>query len=52
MLQNNVELTPLDEYWHHAMRGKTSYIPSKAKMVHAINKDFDYVRDYCEKNNI
>lgn len=52
MLQNNVTLTPLDEYWHHTMRGRTSYIPSRTKMIHAINKDFDYVRDYCEKNNI
>lgn len=52
MLENNVTLTPLDEYWHHAMRGDISYIPSKTKMVHAINKDFDYVKEYCEKNHL
>lgn len=52
MLKNNVLLTSLDEYWHHTMRGEISHIPSKTKMVHAINKDFEYVREYCETNNI
>ena len=52
MLKNNVTLTPLDEYWHHDMRGNISHIPSKTKIVHAINKDFKYVRDYCEKNSV
>ena len=52
MLENNVTLTHLDKYWHHDMRGETSYIPSRTKIVHAINKDFDYVREYCEKNHL
>lgn len=37
--------------WHHFM-DKWSYIPKDTKLVHCINKDFDYVRNWCEKNNI
>lgn len=38
-------------YWHHLM-DKWSYITKDAKFVHCISKDFDYVRQWCEKNNI
>ena len=37
--------------WHYFM-DKWSYIPEYARLVHCINKDFDYVRKWCEKNNI
>lgn len=36
--------------WHYSMN-KWSYISSNAKFIHCINKDFDYVRNWCEKNN-
>ena len=34
--------------WHYFM-DKWSYIPQTTKFVHCINKDFDYVRKWCEK---
>lgn len=34
--------------WHYFM-DKWSYIPKTTKFVHCINKDFDYVRKWCEK---
>ena len=37
--------------WHYFM-DKWSYIPKSTKFIHCINKDFDYVRRWCEKNNI
>lgn len=37
--------------WHYFM-DKWSYIPQTTKFVHCINKDFDYVRKWCEKFNI
>lgn len=37
--------------WHYFM-DKWSYIPSNTKFIHCINKNFDYVRRWCEKNNI
>jgi len=41
----------LDTGWHHFMY-RWNYIPKNTKLVHCINKDFDYVRKWCEKNNI
>ena len=48
----------LDEYqqlrdtgWHYFM-DKWSYIPKGTKFIHCINKDFEYVRNWCEKNNL
>lgn len=37
--------------WHYFM-DKWSYIPKNTKLIHCINKDFEYVRKWCEKNNI
>lgn len=37
--------------WHHFM-DKWSYIPDNSKFVHCVSKDFDYVRNWCEKNNL
>ena len=40
-----------DTGWHYFM-DKWSYIPSNTKFIHCINKDFDYVRQWCGKHNI
>ena len=37
--------------WHYLM-DKWSYIPKSVKFVHCINKDFEYVRKWYEKNYI
>ena len=37
--------------WHYFM-DRWSYIPKDTKFVHCINKDFNYVRQWCEKNNL
>ena len=48
-IKNYQEL--LETGWHHFM-DKWSYIPKDTKFVHCINKDFDYVRQWCGKHNI
>lgn len=47
---NKVENQWLTEDWHHFM-DKWDYIPRDTKFIHVINKHFDYVRGWCEKNN-
>ncbi len=47
---NDVKYQPLHD-WHFFM-DSWSYISSSAKFVHCVSKDFEYVRNYCEKNNI
>ena len=47
---NNVDYQPLDD-WHFFM-DNWSYISKSAKFVHCVSKDFEYVRNYCEKNNL
>ena len=37
--------------WHYFM-DRFSYIPNGTKFVHCISKDFNYVREWCETNNI
>ena len=37
--------------WHHFV-DKWNYIPKETKFVHMIKKDFDYVKEHCEKNNL
>lgn len=37
--------------WHHFM-DKWSFIPKGTKFVHCISKDFEYVRNWCEKNSL
>jgi len=51
MLINNVSRQDLTEQWHHVL-DKWNYIPPDTCMVHVINKDFGYVKDWYEKNNI
>jgi hypothetical protein len=50
-LSKDVPWQKLTPDWHCFM-DKWSYIPSNTKLVHCINKDFKYVRDWYEKNNI
>lgn len=40
----------INNEWHFFM-DKWSYIPKGTKFIHCINKDFNYVRNWCEKNN-
>jgi len=49
MKLNNVQLNELSEEWHFIMNHKFSFIPKKSKMVHVINKDFNYAKDYIQR---
>ncbi len=51
MKTNHINLVNIDEKWHHTMH-EWSFIPKDTKMTHVINKDFNYVKKYVEKNNI
>ena len=48
---NNVSVQYLTEEWHHFM-DKWNYIPKYTNIVHVINKNFKYVKDWYEKNNL
>lgn len=48
---NNVNKQYLTEDWHHFM-DKWNYIPGKTNIVHTINKNFKYVKEWYEKNNL
>jgi hypothetical protein len=48
---NDVPSIWLDGRWHTFL-DKMTIIPSKSKLVHIINKSFDEVRDWYEKNNL
>lgn len=49
MQLNDVQLNELSEEWHFIMNHKFSFIPKKSKMVHVINKDFNYAKDYIQR---
>lgn len=49
MQLNDVKLNEISEEWHFVMNHKFSFIPKATKMVHAINKDFDYAKDYIQR---
>lgn len=49
MQVNNVKLNPIEDDWHFIMNHKFSFIPERAKMVHIINKDFDYAKHYIQR---
>ena len=49
MQLNNVQLNELSEEWHFIMNHKFSFITRKSKMVHVINKDFNYAKDYIQR---
>lgn len=48
---NNISVQYLTEEWHHFM-DKWNYIPKYTNIVHVINKNFKYVKDWYEKNNL
>lgn len=48
---NNVEIQWLNSKWHYFMDSQ-KVIPKSTKLVHAINKEFEFVRTHCEKNNL
>lgn len=51
MQVNDVPKQWLSEDWHHFM-DKWNYIPANTNIVHTINKNFKYVKDWYEKNNL
>jgi len=51
MKTNNINLINMDMQWHHTMH-QWSFVLKNTKMVHVINKDFNYVEKYIEKNNL
>ena len=51
MKTNNINLINKNMDWHQTMH-QSSFIQKDTKMVHVINKDFDYVEKYIEKNNL
>lgn len=50
-LSKKLQWQLLGPEWHHFM-DKWNYITRSSKFVHCINKDFNYVKDWYEKNNI
>ena len=50
-LKHEVETIKLNSDWHHFM-DKWNYIPHTVNFVHTINKNFEYVKNYYEKNRI
>ena len=52
MKTNKVKLVPLDDIWHWPYRRHVNFIPKKTKMVHVINKNFEFVKKHVEKHNL
>ena len=52
MKTNNVNLIKLDDVWHFPYRETINYIPEKTKLVHAINKNFKFIKRYVKKYNL
>jgi len=52
MKTNNVNLIPLNENWHFTYRDFINYIPIESKMIHVINKNFEYAKKHVKKNNL
>jgi len=50
-VMNNVPIHNLDRQWHFIM-DKYNYVAFDTKLIHIINKEFEYVRGWYEKNNI
>jgi len=48
---NNVPIQLLTSEWHHFM-DRWNYIPSGTNIVHVINKNFEHVKNWYEKNNL
>lgn len=48
---NNIKWQLIGDEWHYFM-DKWSYIKKNSKFIHCVSKDFKYVREWCEKNNL
>ena len=48
---NKVAIQWLDRRWHYFFDTQF-YIPKETKIIHTVNKDFNTVWRFCEKNNI
>lgn len=48
---NNLTRNQLLPEWHHVI-DKWNYIPPNTQLVHVINKNFEYMKDWYEKNYI
>lgn len=48
---NNVPIQWLSGRWHYFMDRK-NFVPPKTNFIHVINKNFDFVKDWYEKNSI
>ena len=51
LIKNNISIQWLDTDWHH-FYDVEFYIPKSVKLIHAINKRFDYVWRYYDKCNL
>lgn len=51
MVANSVPKQWLDSKWHYFM-DRVNFIPKNTAFIHVINKEFKFVRDWCEKNNL
>ena len=51
MATNDVPKQWFTSRWHHFM-DKHNYIPKETCLVHVINKEFQFVRGWCESHNI
>jgi hypothetical protein len=51
MATNDVPMQWLDFKWHYFM-DKMKFIPKNTCLVHVINKEFQFVRNWCESHNI
>ena len=52
MKMNNVNLINLEEDWHYTLTINRRSIKGKPKLLHVINKNFEYVEKYVKKNNL
>ena len=52
MQMNEVKLNPMTREWHFILNERFPYIAKGSKFVHIVNKRFDYVKEWYEKNNI
>ena len=53
-VKNKIHEVPniwLTEEWHHFM-DTDCYVPKNTNLIHVINKEFEWVRKWCDENNI
>ena len=52
MKVNNVNLIELNDTWHWPYRRDINFIPKETKIVHVINKNFEFVKKHVKKHNL